>query len=53
MIVFDVIVHGEVKETIRPATQRLQHILAYVTEEAKILSKKYGTAVKLNRRIIY
>lgn len=53
MIVFDVIVHGEVKETIRPATQRLQHILTYVTEEAKILSKKYGTSVNLSRRIIY
>ncbi|MCJ8011327.1 mechanosensitive ion channel protein MscL [Paenibacillus sp. KQZ6P-2] len=53
MIVFDVIVHGEVKETIHPISQRLHAMLAQVTEEARRLSKVYGTPVQVNRRIIY
>ncbi|GIO65499.1 mechanosensitive ion channel protein MscL [Paenibacillus sp. JTLBN-2024] len=53
MIVFDVIVHGEVKETIRPISQRLHEMLVQVTEEARRLSRAYGTPVQVHRRIIY
>jgi hypothetical protein len=53
MIVFDVIVHGEVKETIHPISQRLHAILAQVTEEARRLSQKYEAPVQINRRFIY
>lgn len=53
MIVFDVIVHGEVKETIRPMSGRLHAMLVQVTEEARRLSRLYGTPVQVNRRIIY
>ncbi|GIO30587.1 MULTISPECIES: mechanosensitive ion channel protein MscL [Paenibacillus] len=53
MIVFDVIVHGEVKKTIRPISQRLHAMLDQVTEEARRLSRLYGTPVEVKRRIIY
>lgn len=53
MVVYDVIVNGEIKETIKPLNQRLQFIIAYVTEEARLMSRKYGTTVYLSRRIIY
>ncbi|BFH61524.1 mechanosensitive ion channel protein MscL [Paenibacillus azoreducens] len=53
MVVFDVIVHGEVKETIRPLSQRLHAMLAQVTEEARLLSRKYKAPVQIHRRIIY
>ncbi|GAB6990568.1 hypothetical protein [Paenibacillus pini] len=53
MIVYDVIVDGEVKETIKPLNQRLQAIYTFVSEEAKLMTKKYKGTVYLNRRIIY
>ncbi|MGN7357678.1 hypothetical protein ACTHPF_09925 [Paenibacillus sp. SAF-054] len=53
MIVFDLIIHGEVQETIRPLTQRLHAMLAQVTEEARRLSLLHGVPVQVNRRIIY
>lgn len=53
MIVFDVVVNGEVKETIKPGTQKLKDIYAYVRQESKGLMQKYGSNIYLNRRVEY
>ncbi|MFB9329034.1 mechanosensitive ion channel protein MscL [Paenibacillus aurantiacus] len=53
MIVFDVIVDGKVKETLRPVNQRLKEIHLYVKAESARLIEKYGTNVQLNRRMLY
>ncbi|MDB5053718.1 MAG: hypothetical protein JWM44_1768 [Bacilli bacterium] len=53
MIVFDVVVNGEVKETIQPVIQRLKAMYDYMKEQMKIMKKKYGEDIQLNRRIIY
>ncbi|MFD1956260.1 mechanosensitive ion channel protein MscL [Paenibacillus thailandensis] len=53
MIVFDVVVNGEVKETIKPRTQKLKDICAFVQQESRSLTKKYGSNIYLNRRVEY
>ncbi|MUT68646.1 mechanosensitive ion channel protein MscL [Paenibacillus sp. NEAU-GSW1] len=53
MIVFDVVVDGEVKETIKPANQRLKEIYAYVQLESRRVQAKYSGSIYLNRRMEY
>ncbi|MCC3375899.1 mechanosensitive ion channel protein MscL [Cohnella sp. REN36] len=53
MIVFDVIVGGEVKETIRPKTAKLKEIYVIVGEQMKQMKRKYGPDVDVKRRMIY
>jgi hypothetical protein len=53
VIVYDVIVNGEIKETIKPTSQRLKDMYAFVTEQINLMKKKYGYNIKINRRVIY
>ncbi|QAY68166.1 mechanosensitive ion channel protein MscL [Paenibacillus protaetiae] len=53
MIVFDVIVNGEVKETIKPLNQKLKDIYLFMQKESHGLTQKYGANIYLNRRMEY
>lgn len=53
IIVFDVMVNGEVKETIKPINKRLKNIYAYVKEQIKVMKMKYGNGIVVKRRIVY
>jgi hypothetical protein len=53
MVVFDVIVNGEVIETIKPKTQKLKVIVEFVKEQMIIMNQKYGNNFIINRRFIY
>jgi hypothetical protein len=53
MIVYDIILNGEIKETIKPRKNRLKEIYAYMQEQSKLMRIKYGDNVKILRRIIY
>jgi hypothetical protein len=53
MVVFDIVVNGEVKETIKPKTQKLKAMLEFVKEQVKIMKQKYGNNIVINRRLIY
>ncbi|GGG81507.1 mechanosensitive ion channel protein MscL [Paenibacillus radicis (ex Gao et al. 2016)] len=53
MIVFDVVVDGEVKETIKPVNQRLKEIHVYVQEEAVRVQEQYSGSIYLSRRVEY
>jgi len=53
MVVFDVVVNGEVKETIKPINQRLKNVYTYVKEQIEVMKLKYGSGIILNRRIVY
>ncbi len=53
MIVYDIVVNGEVKETIKPHKSRLKEIYAYMLEQSKLMRNKYGDNVKIKGRIVY
>jgi hypothetical protein len=53
MLEYDVVVNGEVKETIKPPDQRLQQIDAFVKQQVQLLKVKYGNGIVLNRRVLY
>lgn len=53
MVVFDVVVNGEVKETIRPINQRLKSVYKYVKDQIELMQVKYGNNIIVNRRIMY
>jgi hypothetical protein len=53
MVVFDIIVNGEVKETINPRTQKLKAMVEFVKEQMKVMKQKYGNNIIINRRFIY
>jgi 2-polyprenyl-3-methyl-5-hydroxy-6-metoxy-1,4-benzoquinol methylase len=53
MVVFDVIVNGEVIETIKPKTQKLKAMVEMVKEQMVILKRKHGSNFIINRRFIY
>lgn len=53
MVVYDIVVDGEVKETIHPMNQRLKNMYAYVKEQIKLMKSKYGSNIRVNRRIVY
>jgi hypothetical protein len=53
MIVFDIIVDGIVKETIRPNVRKLRDISVFVNEQMKLMRRKYGYGVHIKRRMIF
>jgi hypothetical protein len=53
MVVFDIIVNGEIKETIKPRTQKLKAMVEFVKEQMKVMKLKYGNNIVVNRRFIY
>jgi hypothetical protein len=53
MVVFDVIVNGEVIETIKPKTQKLKTMVEIVKAKMIILKQKHGNDFIINRRFIY
>lgn len=53
LVVFDVIVNGEVKETIRPKNQRLKNVYDYVKEQIALMKMKYGNGIRVTRRIVF
>lgn len=53
MVVFDVVVNGEVKETIRPLNQRLKDILKLMQAQKQVIARKYGSNAMIKRRILY
>jgi len=52
-VVYDVLVNGEVKETIKPMNQRLKNMYTYVKEQIELMKLKYGNSIVVNRRIVY
>ncbi|AHD06746.1 hypothetical protein ERIC2_c29640 [Paenibacillus larvae subsp. larvae DSM 25430] len=53
MLVYDVVVNGEIKETILPPKHRLKEIYHYMMEQSQLMQRKYGEHVRLNKRIVY
>jgi hypothetical protein len=53
MIEYDVILNGEIKETIKPINQRLKDMVKFVTEQFHVMKLKYGENVMIHRRIVY
>jgi hypothetical protein len=53
VVVYDVVVNGEVKESIRPVNQRLKNVYVYVKEQIELMKLKYGNGIIINRRIVY
>ncbi|NEW08483.1 mechanosensitive ion channel protein MscL [Paenibacillus sp. SYP-B3998] len=53
MIVYDIVVNGEIKETIKPRKNRLKEIYAYMLEQSKLMKVKYGENVKIKGRMVY
>lgn len=53
MIVYDIVLNGEIKETIKPRKSRLKEIYAYMLEQSKLMRAKYGENVKIKGRMVY
>ncbi|TXK84325.1 mechanosensitive ion channel protein MscL [Paenibacillus sp. N3.4] len=53
MIVYDIVLNGEIKETIKPHKNRLKEIYAYMLEQSKVMKAKYGENVKIKGRMVY
>lgn len=53
MIVYDVVVDGTVRETIRPNAKKLRDISRLMKEELKMLGRKYGPQVQVKRRMVF
>jgi hypothetical protein len=53
VVVYDVVVDGEVKETIKPVSQRLKDVYTYVKDQIAMMKEKYGSGIIVNRRIVY
>jgi hypothetical protein len=53
MLVYDIVLNGEIKETIKPRKKSLKEIYAYMTEQSKLMKVKYGNNVKIKGRMIY
>jgi hypothetical protein len=53
MIVYDIVLNGEIKETIKPKKNRLKEIYSYMLDQTKLMKAKYGENVKIKGRIVY
>jgi hypothetical protein len=53
MVVFDIIVNGELTETITPVNQKLRDIQMYMHDRVYELKLKYNNNFEINRRVIY
>ena len=52
MLVFDIVVNGEVKETVRPVSQRMKDIYLLMQGKMKDIKGKYGSNVQVRKRIL-
>ncbi|MBP1992012.1 mechanosensitive ion channel protein MscL [Paenibacillus eucommiae] len=53
MVVYDIVLNGEIKETIKPLRKSLKEIYAYMLEQSKLMKDKYGENVKIKGRMVY
>ncbi|SDO44384.1 hypothetical protein SAMN04487897_11473 [Paenibacillus sp. yr247] len=53
LIVYDIVLNGEIKETIKPRKNRLKEIYTFMLEQTKLMKAKYGDNVKIKGRIVY
>jgi hypothetical protein len=53
LVEYDVVLNGEVKETIKPINQKLKDVYTYVREQIEMMKVKYGSGITVNRRIVY
>ncbi|MEC0228785.1 MULTISPECIES: mechanosensitive ion channel protein MscL [Paenibacillus] len=53
MLVYDIVVNGEIKETIKPRKNRLKEIYSFMLEQSKLMKVKYGENVKIKGRMVY
>jgi hypothetical protein len=53
LIVYDIVLNGEIKETIKPRKNRLKEIYAFMLEQSKLMKAKYGENVKIKGRMVY
>lgn len=53
MVVYDIVLNGEIKETIKPRKNRLKEIYAFMLEQSKLMKAKYGDNVKIKGRMVY
>ena len=53
MIVYDIVLNGEIKETIKPRKNRLKEIYAFMLDQSKLMKAKYGDNVKIKGRMVY
>ncbi|MDF2717822.1 MAG: hypothetical protein K0R28_4747 [Paenibacillus sp.] len=52
MIVFDVVLHGRIQETLRPANQRHREIYWFIVDRIPSLKQKYGLDMTICRRVV-
>ncbi|WP_248926539.1 mechanosensitive ion channel protein MscL [Paenibacillus hamazuiensis] len=52
MLVFDIVVNGEVKETVKPMSQRMKDIYLLTQGKLKEVKAKYGSNVQVRKRIL-
>jgi hypothetical protein len=53
MLVYDIVVNGIVKETIKPRKERLKEIYSFMLEQSKLMKLKYGEQVIITGRMVY
>jgi len=53
MVVFDVIVNGQVQETLRPTNQRLREMYWYMVDQVQLIKEKYGDDFQISRRTVH
>jgi hypothetical protein len=53
MVVFDVIVDGEIKLTLQPLNQRRQEMYWFMVDQVQMLREKYGENYRICRRTIH
>lgn len=52
MIVFDVVLHGRIQETLRPVNQGRLELYWYVIDRLPDLKLKYGPDLRISRRTV-
>jgi hypothetical protein len=52
MIVFDVVLHGRIQETLRPVNQRHREIYWFIVDRIPSLKQKYGLDMTICRRVV-
>ncbi|MCR8634876.1 MULTISPECIES: mechanosensitive ion channel protein MscL [Paenibacillus] len=50
MIVFDVIVNGQIQETLQPKDQRLQEMYWFMVDQVQLIKEKYGENFQISKR---
>jgi hypothetical protein len=50
MVVFDVVVNGQIQETLRPSNQNRTEMYWFMVDRIPALEKKYGYAYTICRR---